>query len=74
MLAPVFFLREETCMNIYLVCAGLFLVCSLMNLVNVFRAGNGISLVLGAVWLAASFVSFGKYRKDKKKSSEENNA
>ncbi len=55
-------------MNKFLVIAGLFLACSLMNLVNVYLTGNGFSLVLGLVWLAASAYVFLQYRKMKKKS------
>ncbi len=58
-------------MNKFLLLAGLFLVCSLMNLFNVYLTGNGISLVLGAAWLAASAYVFVQYRKMTKKTSEE---
>lgn len=58
-------------MNKFLVIAGLFLLCSLMNLMNVYLTGNGFSLVLGLAWLAASAMIFLRYRKMKNKSDEE---
>lgn len=58
-------------MNKLLMLAGLFLLVSLFNLVNVFLTGNGISLVLGVVWLAASAYVFVQYRKMKAKDTEE---
>ena len=58
-------------MNKFLVIAGLFLVCSLMNLVNVFLTGNGFSMVLGLAWLGASAFIFLRWRKMKKDSAEE---
>lgn len=57
-------------MNNFLICAGLFMLCAIMNLINVFRTGNGFGLVLGGVWLAASFVCFLRYRKAKTASEE----
>jgi len=50
----------------FLVLSGLFLICSLMNLANVYLTGNGFSLVLGLIWLAASAIVFLRYRKMKK--------
>lgn len=58
-------------MNKFLVLAGLFLAVSLINLVNVFLTGNGISLVLGVFWLAGSAYVFIQYRKMKAKDNEE---
>lgn len=58
-------------MNKFLVLAGLFLAVSLINLVNVFLTGNGISLVLGMFWLAGSAYVFIQYRKMKAKDNEE---
>ena len=45
-------------MNKFLVLAGLFLLVSLCNLVNVFLTGSGISLILGVFWLAGSAYVF----------------
>jgi len=53
-------------MNRFLMLAVLFMVCALMNFVNVFLSGNGFSFVLGGMWLAASAISFLRYRKDKR--------
>jgi len=53
-------------MNKYLLLAGLFLICSLMNLANAYLTGNGFGLVLGVIWLAASAIVFLRYRKMKK--------
>lgn len=61
-------------MKQYLLLAGLFLLCAAMNLVNVFRTGNGFGFVFGGVWIAASFVCYLKYRKDQKKDAEEEQA
>ena len=58
-------------MNRFLLIAVLFLLVSLFNMVNVFLSGNGISLVLGVVWLAASAYVFVQYRKMKAKDTEE---
>ena len=52
-------------MNKLLLLAGLFLVCSLMNLANVWLTGNGFSFVLGMVWLGASALMYVRYRKEK---------
>ena len=58
-------------MNKYLVIAGVLLLCSLMNLLNVYLTGNGISFVLGFAWLAASAYVFVLYRKTKAKDKED---
>lgn len=58
-------------MNKYLVIAGVLLLCSLMNLFNVYLTGNGISLVLGVAWLVASAYVFVQYRKTKAKDTED---
>jgi len=58
-------------MNKFLAIAGIFLLCSLMNLLNVYLTGNGFSLVLGVIWLAGSAYVFLQYRKMKKKETEE---
>lgn len=58
-------------MNKFLAIAGIFLLCSLMNLLNVYLTGNGFSLVLGLIWLAGSAYVFLQYRKMKKKETEE---
>ena len=58
-------------MNKFLAIAGIFLLCSLMNLLNVYLTGNGFSLVLGVIWLAGSAYVFLQYRKMKKKDTEE---
>lgn len=57
-------------MNSYLLCALLFLACSLMNLFNVARTGNGFSFVMGGVWLIASIMMFLRYRKNTQKKDE----
>ena len=61
-------------MNTFLVSAGLFMLCAIMNLINVFRTGNGFGLVLGAIWLAASFLSYQRYRKAKLAAEEKENS
>lgn len=61
-------------MNKFLVIAGVFLLCALMNLANVFLTGNGFSLVLGVAWLAASAFVFLQYRKTKNGNNEEEQA
>lgn len=61
-------------MNKFLILAGLFLLVSLFNLVNVFLTGNGISLVLGVFWLAGSAYVFIQYRKMKAKDDQEDAA
>ena len=61
-------------MKQFLICAGLFLLCAVMNMVNVLRTGNGFGLVLAVAWLAASIVCYMKYRKTKQDSSEEDKA
>ena len=58
-------------MNRNLGLAGLFLVCAIMNMINVATSGNGFSLVLGGAWLVASFVMYNRYRKEKKNDSQE---
>lgn len=58
-------------MNKFLVLAGLFLLVSLFNLLNVFLTGNGVSLILGVFWLAGSAYVFIQYRKMKAKENEE---
>lgn len=58
-------------MNKFLAIAIIFLLCSVMNLVNVYLTGNGISLILGVAWLAASAYVFVLYRKMKMKDTEE---
>lgn len=58
-------------MNKFLILAGVFMLCSLMNLLNVFLTGNGISLILGVAWLAASGYVFVAYRKMKANNQEE---
>lgn len=57
-------------MNKFLVLAGLFLLVSLFNLLNVFLTGSGVSLILGVFWLAGSAYVFIQYRKMKKKDEE----
>ena len=61
-------------MNKFLILAGLFLLVSLFNLVNVFLTGSGISLVLGVFWLAGSAYVFIQYRKMKAKDDQEDKA
>ena len=58
-------------MNKLLVLAGIFLVVSLFNLLNVLLTGSGISLVLGVFWLAGSAYVYIQYRKMKAKENEE---
>lgn len=58
-------------MNKFLVLAGLFLLVSLFNLLNVFLTGSGVSLILGVFWLAGSAYVFIQYRKMKAKENEE---
>ena len=58
-------------MNKFLALAILFLAVSLFNLLNVYLTGNGFSLVLGVLWLAASAFIFVQYRKMKKRENEE---
>ena len=58
-------------MNRNLGLAGLFLVCAIMNLVNVFLTKNGIGFLLGIAWLAASMMMFIRYRKEKNNDQEE---
>ena len=58
-------------MNKFLALAGVCLLCSLMNLFNVYLTGNGFSLVLGLVWLGASAYVYLQYRKMKKKNDGE---
>ena len=52
-------------MNKLLILAGVFMLVSLFNLLNVFLTGNGISLILGVFWLAGSDYVFIQYRKMK---------
>lgn len=61
-------------MNKFLALAGLFLLCSLMNLANVWLTGNGFSLVLGLLWLGASAYVYLQYRKMKQKKDGEDAA
>lgn len=70
-MAPVFFIREEYSMNKFFVVAGIFLVCSLMNLLNVYLTGNGFSLIMGIAWLAASAMIFIRARKMKNGDTKE---
>lgn len=58
-------------MNKFLIIAGIFLLVSLFNVVNVFISGSGFSLVLGAVWLGASAYVYIQYRKMKHKAENE---
>ena len=58
-------------MNKFFVIAGVFLVCSLMNLVNVYLTGNGFSLIMGLAWLGASAWIFVRARKMKQGESQE---
>ena len=58
-------------MNKFLIIAGVFLLVSLFNVVNVFVSGSGISLVMGAVWLGASAYVYIQYRKMKYKAENE---
>ena len=58
-------------MNKFLIIAGLFLLVSLFNVVNVFVSGSGFSLVMGAVWLGASAYVYIQYRKIKYKAENE---
>ena len=61
-------------MNKFKVLAGLFLVCALMNLLNVYATGNGFSFVMGGLWLGASILCFVNARKlDKSTKQEETN-
>ena len=57
-----------------LILAGVFMLVSLFNLVNVALTGSGISLVLGVFWLAGSAYVYIQYRKMKAKENEENKA
>ena len=58
-------------MNRNLFLAGLFLVCAVMNLVNVVLNRNGIGFLLGGVWLAASILMYTRYRKEKNNDTQE---
>ena len=58
-------------MNRNLGLAGLFLICAVMNLVNVFLTRNGIGLLLGGAWLVASILMYSRYRKEKNTAQEE---
>lgn len=58
-------------MNRNLGLAGLFLVCALMNLLNVYTTGNGFSFVLGAAWLVGSVMMYMRYRKEKNNKEQE---
>jgi uncharacterized membrane protein HdeD (DUF308 family) len=57
-------------MNKFLILAGVFMLVSLFNLLNVFLTGSGISLMLGVFWLAGSAYVFIQYRKMKAKNEE----
>lgn len=59
-------------MNKMLILAGVFMLVSLFNLLNVALTGNGISLLLGVFWLAGSAYVYIQYRKTKVKDNEEN--
>ena len=50
-------------MKKFLIIAGILLLVSVSNLVNVILTGSGISLVLGVFWLAASGYIYIQYRK-----------
>ena len=58
-------------MNRNLGLAGLFLVCAIMNMVNVFTTGSGFGLVLGGLWLVGSFMMYSRYRKEKMEESQD---
>ncbi len=57
-------------MNKFLILAGVFMLVSLFNLLNVFLTGSGISLMLGVFWLAGSAYVFIQYRKMKAKNEQ----
>ena len=57
-------------MNTYLLCSVVFLFCSVMNLFNAWRSGNGIGYLFGFVWLMASVLLFFVYRKSTKMKNE----
>lgn len=50
--------------------AAVLLVVSLVNMLNVFLTGNGVSLILGVFWLAGSAYVFIQYRKAMLKNEE----
>ena len=58
-------------MNKFLILAGVFMLVSLFNLLNVFLTGSGISLMLGVFWLAGSAYVFIQYRKMKAKNEQD---
>ncbi len=58
-------------MNKFFVIAGIFLLCSLLNLANVYLTGNGFSLILGLAWLGASAMIFLRARKMKNGDAKE---
>ena len=58
-------------MNKFLIIAGIFMAVSLFNLVSVILTGNGISLIMGVFWLAASAYVFIQYRKMKHNANQE---
>ena len=61
-------------MNKFKALAGLFLVCALMNLLNVYTTGNGFSFIMGLLWLGASILCFVNARKlNKPEKQEESN-
>lgn len=49
----------------------LFFACSALNLVNFVRSGNGFSMVLAGVWLAAGILSFSRFQKKNKEPEQE---
>ena len=61
-------------MNKLLLLAGLFLVCSLVNMANVLLNGNGFGFVMAGVWLVASALTFVRYRQEKKNDGSEEQA
>ena len=58
-------------MNRNLGLAGLFLVCAVMNMLNVFLTKSGIGILLGIAWLAASMMMYIRYRKEKNAEQED---
>ena len=58
-------------MNKFFVIAGIFLLCSVLNLANVYLTGNGFSLILGLAWLGASAMIFLRARKMKNGDTKE---
>ena len=58
-------------MNKFFVIAGIFLLCAVLNLANVYLTGNGFSLILGLAWLGASAMIFLRARKMKNGEAKE---